>query len=303
MPIILARGEDTVHELRKALTAHLKEAFDSLSISSGLQPEKFKPARKAVKRARAVLKLVETGIKAHWYEAEDEFLKRVARVFRDVRDIQVVSETFEKIVRNSMNVTQGNSFKPIRERILELSKETFSQTKMNEKKLRNALADLQAALERIDEFHLKGEPWSVIREGLRQTYRECIDDYASATETKDADGYIEWRRSVKFLRLQLDYLAEFLTREMREYNSKLHSLSDLLGEYQDLLLLDEVLTEEKSRIAEGVKEFGKLIGERMKEIRKLVRGIGEELFSETPKSFLKLAIQEDKISENACNVG
>lgn len=290
------RNEDIATSIRKAIGSSLNEAIQSLPISKGIHKEQFKKARKAVKRARAAIRLFEHGLKGNWVDREEDILRSVSRVFRDVRDMSVAEEVFDKVLKVSKDKHPVATFDSVRRHLSKVCKETEENTLKEEKRLRTAIADLQIAAERVDEIKVKGDSWSHVFEGLRDTYRDCCDAFENTEASRSDGAYIDWRRAVKFLRLQLDFLAEFLTSEMKAFNSNLHPLSDLLGEYQDILLIQETIKEDKSAYGEKetVRAVLDMLEDRMKHIGKEARKLGEDFFDLTPKDFMKTVFDESK---------
>jgi CHAD domain-containing protein len=294
------RNQAVITSVRNALITNLKEALESLSTSKNMRVEGFKNARKAVKRARGALRLVEQGLTGKWLAREEDILKEVSRVFRDVRDTLVAEELFDRVIGHFKEEHPSKKFESVRGRLSQVSKEVAEKACSDEKKIKQTIAEIQIALERVDELEIKGDPWKAIREGIRDTYRSSVDAFEDSCETRSEASYIEWRQSVKFLRVQLEYLKEFVTKEGEEVNGKLHRLSDLLGDYQDIAMLRDIVKEDKNSYGEKdlVKTTLDLFEERMKQVAKEARKLGEELFEPSPKVFLATLFDQKVIASH-----
>jgi len=101
---------------------------------------------------------------------------------------------------------------------------------------------------------------------------------------------------VKFLRVELDFFIEALSPDIKKWNQDLHTLSDVLGEYQDLALIEDQIQECEKSIEnkKALHKFEKLLHERKKVLRKTARKLGREIFTSKPKAFVKDFSQSTK---------
>lgn len=281
--------QDLEKSLKEILTASLEDALKVLSISQGLHKERFKRARKALKKSRAILRLFKEGIEAERFEEEDLNLKNIAKVFRDVRDAHVTEEVFQKFLKEISGQTPKNAFSEIQNFLVKESQKTVQEVFSNESLLRDALAQIKAAQERIPLIKVKGEVWASVVEGIRHSYSDCRDFYQVCLDSKAQSDWIGWRKSVKYLRVELDFANGFLNDQIKNWNRELHELSDLLGRNQDLLLITQEIENNKKQLKDdkALASFISVSKEYRKGLRKAARKFGEKLFQQSSKDFIR----------------
>jgi CHAD domain-containing protein len=289
MPYAMPKNMNVESAIKQMMIAEFKEALSVLSLSQGLHKEQFKQARKSLKRVRAALRLIRDSIPKSIFEREDETIRRIAKAFRDVRDAHVTEEVVQKLLESSKQDTKGEDFNEIRKQLFRYSQTTVQNVFSKESSLRRAIADLQAALERVDELVVDEEHWESLQTGLKDSYREVYDAASEVNEDPSDKAFVRWRKDVKYLRIHLDFLANFLSKELKEWNRELHRLSDSLGEYQDLVMLREIIESDPKEFGEKkvLKRFFEVIEQRQKVLSKECRDLGKALLSEPPKAFIR----------------
>ena len=296
MPYTVSKTEPIESSLKIILVSGIKDAANVLSLSQGLHREQFKQARKSLKKARAVLYLLRDSISESKFSEEEKNLKNLSRTFRDVRDAHVTEEVFMAFSKAHQKELDKEEWAELMQALVAESKKTVERVFQEEKKLREAIALLQAAMERIPEIKIKGSPWSSIEECLRTTFLECFEYSEACQDTQEEEYFVAWRKAVKFLRVELDFFIEALNPEIKKWNQELHTLSDALGEYQDLTLIEEQIQacEKSIQSKKAFQKLEKLLHERKKNLRKTTRKLGREIFNTKPKAFVKDFSQSTK---------
>jgi CHAD domain-containing protein len=103
-----------------------------------------------------------------------------------------------------------------------------------QRKLRKRLARLAATA-------TLAEHPSQVQKGLRFTYRKAWHLLQNARETGDTEDLHRCRRWVKYLCYQLELVVQRSSGTVRQLHRHLEQLGTLLGEYHDVVLLQEVL--------------------------------------------------------------
>ena len=289
MPYQLTKNEPIETSLKNILISGIKDAASVLSLKRGLHREQFKQARKSLKKARAVLFLLRGSISEERFGEEEKNLRALSATFREVREAHVTEEVFQKLCRDNKNKSREEDLKEINDFLIRKSNETVEQIFQKEKKLKEAIALLTAAMERIPEIKIKRDVWESIEEGIRSIYIECSELKDFCQDSDDVGAFIDWRKAVKFLRIELDFFKDGLSTEIEKWNRRLHELSDCLGEFQDLTMIQDQLEEGKKEIRnkKSLDEVVQMIKSRKKSLKKIAREIGREVFSQKPKAFTR----------------
>lgn len=217
--------------------------------------ESVHEARKALKKARAALRLLRPALGETRFREENEALRDAGRFLAPARDIRSARIALEDLGAASLA------------RVLQVKEE----------KARRALR-IEACLEmlerarRDDLSHLDA---SRLDAGLRRTYRKGREALARAQEQASAEALHEWRKQVKYLFHSLQALGASGTKAARRADK----LAGRLGEDHDLALLS---TSELP----GAK-LRKRIDARRSKLQKRAFALGKKLYGSKPKRFVK----------------
>src|SRR5579875_592563 len=148
--------------VRRIATEELKYATSQLRTGD---PEKLEEsiheARKAIKRLRALLRLVRPEL-GSCFRKENAALRDVGRSLSDLRDSSIVLETFDAL---SDVETERQELESVRAGLQE-RKKVKEETTDTEKTLNDAAEGLRAVGERVARWPLESDGFEAIAEGL-----------------------------------------------------------------------------------------------------------------------------------------
>jgi CHAD domain-containing protein len=110
-----------------------------------------------------------------------------------------------------------------------------------------------------------------------------------AYEEASVEAFHEWRKSVKYLWHQLEVLTPTWETVLIPYADALHDLSDYLGEDHDYAVLKAKLLELPPEISNGdtIYLLVQLINSHREQLERSAQDIGERLYAEKPKCFVR----------------
>ncbi len=267
-------GEDTVHEIRKA-----------------------------IKRLRALLALMRGELGPKRYARENTALRDCARRLACARDAEVMLDTLDAILeRHPSRLALSAAVAALRAQLL-AEREAAGALAVRDPSVRGeVLGELHTVRARVERWELHERPLKLLAPGLERIYRRGRlglgvafprgkrGRRAGAAERTEA--LHAWRKRVKELR----YAAETLDRggksskRTRRLARRADRLGELLGEEHDLALL-EGRVRERSRQFAGErrtrKQLLKLIARRRGSLRKRALREGERLYRRRPKRFVR----------------
>jgi CHAD domain-containing protein len=265
--------------------------------------------RKAIKRLRALVRLLGPTLGRKRQRRESKALRDCARALAGARDAQVMVATLDALLERHPKLgvkRHGRSGAGVRRLHAQLLAEREQATGapasgLTERDRRRAVAsDLRAIRARVLEWDLRerpGDSAALFAAGLEGIYRKGRRRRGRARRREDLTTMHQWRKSVKDLR----YAAETFERRAAKRASKsakrLHSvarradrLGELLGEEHDLALLAGVIRGHPEHFA-GDKRTRKrlleLIARRRKVLRRRALREGERLYRHKPKAFVR----------------
>lgn len=230
---------------KKALDLALYECAE---IASALRPgeqmhESVHAARKAIRRLRALLRLVDAEELATG--KADQVLRRLGKGLSRLRDAHVVLQTARDMAARHDGVPWDSAITHLKARRDEILDRELAKDPIFER--RQALvAKVASDLRCLD--------WSVLNpaelaRALEKSERRASKAQKKARRSRNPEDHHDWRRKVRRLRMQLDVLGHLGVPPHSSTKSKpfggrvksLHKLSDKLGKAQDLGLLTNVM--------------------------------------------------------------
>jgi CHAD domain-containing protein len=288
----LHRGEPPCEGLRRIAVGQVDlalEVLDAPDTASQKRNEKaVHETRKALKRLRALLRLLEHELGAEVFARESAALRDTARRLAPARDAEVLLSTLDALIEHHpRKLGKHKGVRRLRRRLLTEQR----RTQVDDVTRAQVLAELRRFRARTEGWRLADrEDILLIEVGLRRCYRDGRRGRRRAGRAKGERGPAmhEWRKDVKELR----YAAELLQRP--RLAERADELGELLGEEHDLAILAERVRRAGKRSRAGAKRIDrstrklllKRIARRREELQKRALRDGERLYARSPKRFI-----------------
>jgi CHAD domain-containing protein len=297
----LGPRESLVDALPRMALGQLDLAIEQLSSSNAATDAKtVHETRKALKRLRAMLRLLEHQLGKKAYARENRALRDIAQRLSSARDAHVMLATLDQLIaRQPRKLGRRRSVRQLRGRLL-AEHAQMQQLTLNDPATRAALlAELHTCRERIAAWKLRQHNGiGLVEPDLKRLYQQGRKRYRRVLQGSGEQTIAmhQWRKRVKDLR----YAAEILQhrhapQSLQPLVRRADALSELLGEDHDLAVLSERLragarwdgsktwrTPRKTR-----KLLLKAIAKRRRKLRKLALRQGAKLYRQSPKPFMQ----------------
>ncbi len=318
----LQPGERLAGGLRRMALGQIDLALEQLAASDTVTPDgkAVHETRKALKRLRALLRLLEHELGNRTFARENAALRDVAHHLSGARDAAVMLSTLDALIqRHPSRLGRRDGVLELRRR-LHVEHTRTQQLTLSDPAVRaEVLSELHAFRWRVAAWSLPNHDGiELIDADLRRLYRQGRKRHRLLARGK-GDRMIalhEWRKRVKDLR----YAAEILDRRgSRSGDSHSHSsssdarsssgssgrlrllarqadeLGELLGEEHDLAIFAERIRAGSRRDGRETwhtgrrtrEELLKLIARRRRALRKRALRMGARLYRDTPKQFTR----------------
>ncbi len=324
----LAHRERLADGLPRMALGQVDLALEQLRSGAGAPGEKaIHEMRKALKRLRAVLRLLENELGENAFERENAALRRTARRLSGARDAEVMLGTLDTLIaRHPRALRRRGGVVKLRRRLL------AEHTRMQQRTLGDP-ATRAAVLGELDAVRCRVAAWSLpdrdgiqlIERDLKRLYRQGRNRHRRLGSSKgnEVTAMHEWRKRVKDLR----YAAEMLERRasdgasvagapdrrprrgeqpgraptdaerLRRLGRRADELGELLGEDHDLAVLAERIRAGRKRGAQDTWRLGRrsrrtlltLIARRRRKLRRRALRRGERLYRPRPRDFMRRA--------------
>jgi hypothetical protein len=332
----LYRGEPTAEGLRRVVLGQLDLAIELLESHRGAarpatdapdaEPARREPdaaaargaeivhdTRKALKRLRALLRLLRDELGPKRYARENAALRDCGRRLAGARDAEVMLATLDSLVgRDPARLQRSAAVRQLHAQLL-AERDTAAIHAIGDPRVRaEVLGELRAVRARAERWQLRERGFKLLAPGLERVYRRGRSDMrvvrraakrttgkrrARAKRRRAIAGQSVtalhvWRKRVKDLR----YAAETLDRGGKRYRPvrriarRADRLGEMLGEEHDLALLEARVRERRRQFAGERKtreRLLKLIAARRRRLRKRALREGQRLYERRPRRFVR----------------
>ena len=318
----LARGEPLAAGLRRMALAQADLAIEQLSTGdsgvgavaaiAGAQPPDetaVHETRKALKRLRALLRLLEHELGAKTYARETAVLRDVAQQLSIARDAAVMLNTLDALIeRHPRQLARRRGVRKLRQQLHAEHARLQQRTLAEPAGRARVLGELHGFRWRVAAWQLGNRPGlQLIERDLTRIYSQGRRRHqrVASGRGKRVIAMHEWRKRVKDLR----YAAEMLGpsgpgkpagrdksgQRLRELASRADDLGELLGEDHDLAIFAQHLRAGGHGHAKQAWHTGrgtrrallKLIAKRRRKLRERALRQGARLYRDRPKRFTR----------------
>jgi CHAD domain-containing protein len=291
----LLDGEQPGDGMKRMALAQLDLAIELVQGEGDVPNEEaVHDTRKAIKRVRALVRLMRDELGERTFARENGALRDVARRLAGARDAEVMASTLDRLLEgHERGLARRPPVVALRAQ-LAAERDQAARRGLGDAATRDAtLNELYAVRARVATWSLSRQPGLRLAEpGLRRLYRQGRRRRGRARRAKGRDtrALHQWRKRVKDLR----YAAQMLGLE--ELAKRADDLQERLGDEHDLALLAERVNAPDSPLAGGGrrrkrtrKGVLKLIARRRAGLREQALREGRRLYKRKPKEFAKRA--------------
>jgi CHAD domain-containing protein len=276
------RGGGTAGEpLRAVARAIMEDARSAIEDQSRTEAVAVHDFRKAMKRWRALLRLLEPYL--------GESGRRLRLTARDLareltrpRDAQSALNAIDDTLKHDKGFSPA-SLRTIRRHIEELRKTAESTVLSGETRTR-MLDYLRRASRAVDRWPLADIGFNAIAERVTVTYRRAQRALPNDWRQTPADDLHELRRRVIEHRYQMELVEPLWPRLGKIWVEEAQRLRDRLGRYQDLAVLAG-MTAPHQLLARWRSKLVPLIADRQSVHLAAASRLSGRLFAERPKAF------------------
>ncbi len=291
MSFRFARSESSIQGIKRIVNEQIdlaSEELDRRPIDPITVPHQV---RKRCKKIRALIRLSKTGMKNRkTYQLENKRLRDAARMISDIRDAQVMINTYDHLMALQRPEMDRRKFGPIRRRLSSRFEILMHESSSLERSFKEIQTSLLKSRHHISHALLDNCREPVMYEGLKTTYAKAFQAMSDIITRPTDEGFHDWRKHVKYHWYHCRLLIDVWQPVFSGRSSELHRLEEYLGEDHDLSVFERLLTESREVSRSSDRSYAILIGmihQRKQMLRTAVRPLGCRLFVESPKDFSK----------------
>jgi len=265
-------GESFEEGFRRIALEQIDQATAQLS-QDGQQAVAVHETRKALKRLRALLRLMRPAIGNDAFKSENAQLRDIGLSLSGARDRHVLLETASKLAAAGRLGRRG---------VAESLQQAIQAANGAGEPLSfgGAAQRLGEARKRLAKLTVEGSGFDVVGEGLEMSYREARRAFHHAYEEPSDEAFHEWRKGAQRHWRQMGLLSRAWTDCLEARAREARELSQLLGDDHDLAILSAFVHDDS---ATGLREEAAAVIEtaarrRQQELRTAARPRGDRLF-------------------------
>lgn len=235
-------GETLSEGLRRVVDQQFEIALTIMSAPPEEQAAAVHETRKAIKRLRAMLRLVRDSISLDIYHTDNAMLKLIAAELGTVRDSWVMSEILDRLLPTA----EGS------DAVAVLVARLQDRYRSESAALLENHAQMTSIFEQLGHVRVTSARWSVvageraaplphefamIAPGLQRVYKRGRRGMRIVADSPTDTLLHVWRKRAKYLRHQIEALNVLDPAHLLALESDLERLTDLLGDDHDLAVL------------------------------------------------------------------
>lgn len=237
-------------------------------------------ARKALKRLRALLRLMRVALPKRLFRQENRRLAEAGRKISPLRDIHVQLCMLEKI---KADATPAGS----RLRRHLLRQESFFMRRVPA--LRKTLrAMLDQSRRNLVSPPLREPAPKDLADSLKRIYKRGRSALKAARRSPTPVHLHDWRKKAKPLGYSLELIQDLGPHKLSKMIRHSDALTDLLGDDHDLFMIWSALEKEhRSRPTGNLSPLAGRISRQRKKLQKRAIKLGQKIYDEKPGAFEK----------------
>jgi len=245
-------------------------------------------ARKDIKKVRAVLRLVRTGIERKEFRVLTKRLRQAAKYLAAPRDAHVKIETLAHLKSHFKGQLATSAWCHVREELRNAFAEEMNRF-AKEKSSKTVQRLLHQVAKGLEGLKIKDKDWKALSPGMKATYVDGLRTYQKARRDSSSENLHAWRKRTKDLWYQITLLRRIWPEQMDKMTDDLAMLGELLGNDHDLVMLRHGVNEicAGERHSRELETLIGLIEERHRELRSAAVAIGARFYAEDPSAFSK----------------
>jgi CHAD domain-containing protein len=243
-------------------------------------------ARKAIKRMRALARLLRYELGEKEFDRVNSSLRDAGRRLAVARDADVRLATLERLQRRHPDTLAQAGIKRLAEQL------------RREREQAGASADEHTTLVEVGEMRRELARWKLVEHdfktlepGLRRIYREGRRRHRQVRRRKggNVEAAHDWRKRVKGLYYALDMLGDG-SKSVRTSSKRAERLGEILGEEHDLWMLAAYAREHTEAFGDdsgAQAALVRLVERRRERLHRRALSRGARLYERKPRAFTR----------------
>ena len=282
----LKSGGGVRRRIRRVARSQIDKALEASRMLSDGGGEEIHDLRKAIKKTRAVLRLLRGSMRPKERRVQDGRLGRIARRLAAPRDALVGLQTLEKL--ESELPPSARALDRRLRRQLDAERSSVVARQRIERDLRAARRELKRLPRRVARWKIEQGGWQAVHDGLIHDYRRVQQRLSAARADASDENLHGLRRAIMSHAHQIRLLAPHAPARTSPRVEALDRITGELGDDRDLARLRSAVLAHPA--ASGMPQRGRLlqaIEERREHLDRAWFERAGRLFADRPSEFAR----------------
>ncbi|MGA7271241.1 MAG: CHAD domain-containing protein [Acidimicrobiia bacterium] len=277
-------AEDLPAGVRRIAHEQLSHALDDLREMA--DPEQaVHDARKRCKKLRGLVRLIRPTI-GDQYRTSNHTFRDAARLLAPYRDAHALLACFDDLVMTHGHLMPDRSVGSVRDRLKWEADAASLRLRGDTEAVEKAVGLLAQGRDLIERWQVS-DRFSDLEGGLKKTYGRGVEAYHTVAGEAGPAGFHEWRKRVKYHWYHVRLLRNTAPALLRRRASRLHDLSDGLGDGHDLHVLAQHVRSWDGMEPVDTRACVVVAGGVRLELERRSIQVGARLFVEKPKRLVQ----------------
>jgi CHAD domain-containing protein len=287
--LTLRSRKSAARQARRILCAHIARAASKVRGNRASDTD-IHSARKRIKNARAILRLLRDALPAATWRSADRSLRDAARPLSAARDARILVETFDALRPHYGAGAPRAGARRLRHALVQARARARRQLAGAATGPARSARLLRRVLAAAGEWSLGSDGWRSLAHGAARRYTQGRATLRQVRRAPTVGKLHRWRKQAKQLCYQLELLAPVCPPAVARMARQLRTLSDELGKDHDLaVLLAAVRARAPGLMGSGdVRTLTRRIEHARGRLQRAALARGARLFRRTPARFALL---------------
>jgi CHAD domain-containing protein len=262
----------------RALFQSIDSAPRAMTPSTSLSDEGAHEARKALKRARAALRILRDAMADTSYRNENAVLRDASHAVSPLRD-----------ARAELDVLISLRERYTLHEVVPLNSRLHERLERNRRRLRVArtVTSVRESRRRLQSILTRLHDGRKDVHSLRRIYRQGRKALRRAERAGTALALHELRKKSKYLEATTDILGKGIGRKLRKAGKRARRLGDWLGEHHDLVVLaNDIRTNSHGLSGPSRRDLGAAIRRREARLQQKALALAADAYGRKPRAIL-----------------
>lgn len=270
--------EDVERGARRIALEQVERAETSLA-NDDVPPESIHAVRKSLKRVRALLRLVRSGLGDDVFKAENARYRDIGHLLAGARDRHVMGATLAGL--QTRHDLKAAVTAPVREALARHPDPSSNGAVPATEAIPEAAKRLAQGRRVLKRLAVRPAEFSVVQDGIETGLRSCRKSFHAAYAADTDEAFHEWRKTVQHHWRHMHLVARAWPTLLTARAHEARDLSQLLGEDHDLGVLATFVTAAATGLEGKIaKDVDRLCRARQRAIRAHAHPLGTRLLAE-----------------------